>query len=71
MARVLGQFSQARLTTTINYRMFDKFAYLRGYLEGPAKSTIAGLSLTSTNYQCAIDLLKKRFDKKTLSNVRM
>ncbi len=49
----------------------DKFAYLRGYLEGPAKSTIAGLSLTSTNYQCAIDLLKKRFDKKTLSNVRM
>ncbi len=42
----------------------DKFAYLRGYLEGPAKSTIAGLSLTSTNYRCAIDLLKKRFDKK-------
>ncbi len=33
-------------------------------MEGPAKSTIAGLSLTSTNYQCAIDLLKKRFDKK-------
>ena len=28
----------------------DKFAYLRGYLEGPTKSTIAGLSLTGANY---------------------
>ena len=28
----------------------DKFTYLRGYLEGPAKSTIAGLSLTGANY---------------------
>ena len=43
----------------------DKFAYLRGYLEGPAKSTIAGLSLTGVNYKCAVDLLKKRFEKKT------
>ena len=34
-------------------------------LEGQAKSTIAGLSLTATNYQCAIDLLKKRFEKKS------
>jgi len=38
----------------------DKFAYL----EGQAKSTIAGLSLTATNYQSAIDLLKKQFEKK-------
>ena len=43
----------------------DKFAYLRGYLEGPGKSTIAGLSLTGANYKCAVDLLKKRFEKKT------
>ena len=43
----------------------DKFAYLRGYLEGQAKSTIAGLSLTATNYQYAVDLLKKRFEKKS------
>ena len=35
-----------------------------GYLEGPAKATIAGLSLTGANYKCAVDLLKKRFDKK-------
>ena len=43
----------------------DKFAYLRGYLKGPAKSTIAGLSLTGANYKCAVDLLKKRFEEKT------
>jgi hypothetical protein len=43
----------------------DKFAYLRGYLEGPAKSTIAGLSLTGANYKCAVELLKKRFEKKS------
>ncbi|CAB4031738.1 E3 ubiquitin- ligase DZIP3 [Paramuricea clavata] len=42
----------------------DKFAYLHGYLEGPAKSTIAGLSLTGANYKCAVELLKKRFEKK-------
>ena len=42
----------------------DKFAYLRGFLEGPAKSTIAGLSLTEANHKCAVELLKKRFEKK-------
>ena len=36
----------------------DKFAYLRGFLEGPAKSTIAGLSLTEANYKCSVELLK-------------
>ena len=43
----------------------DKFTYLRGYLEGSAKSTIAGLSLTGANYKCAVELLKKRFEKKS------
>lgn len=43
----------------------DTFAYLRGYLEGQTKTTIAGLSLTTTNYQCAIHLVKKRFEKKS------
>ena len=42
----------------------DKFAYLRGFLEGPAKSTIARLSLTEANYKCSVELLKKRFEKK-------
>ena len=34
------------------------------FLEGPAKATIAGLSLTGASYKCAVDLLKKRFEKK-------
>ena len=42
----------------------DKFAYLHGHLEGPAKATIAGLSLTGANYKCDVDLLKKQFEKK-------
>ena len=42
----------------------NKFAYLRGFLEGPAKLTIAGLSLTEANYKCAAELLKKRFENK-------
>jgi len=44
----------------------DKFSYLRGLLEGPAKSTIAGLSLTSANYGEALGLLKKRYGKKNV-----
>jgi hypothetical protein len=43
----------------------DKFAYLRGLLEEPAESTIAGFSLTEAIYKSAVELLKKRFDKKS------
>ena len=43
----------------------DKFSYLRGFLIEPARSTIAGFALTSRNYQAAIDLLKRRYGKKT------
>ena len=41
----------------------DKFAYLRGLLEEPARSTVAGFALTSSNYNDAIELLKRRFGK--------
>ena len=51
MARVLGRIFE-----------FDRQQW--GFLEGPAKSTIAGLSLTEANYKCAVELLKKRFEKK-------
>ena len=44
----------------------DKFAYMRRYLEGQAKSIIVDLSLTATNNECAIDLLKKRFEKSAI-----
>ena len=42
----------------------DKFPYLRGLIEGPAKATIAGFSLTAENYGAAVELLERRFGKK-------
>ena len=41
----------------------DKFSYLRGLLIEPARSAIAGFSLTSANYKAAIQLLKKHYSK--------
>lgn len=38
----------------------DKFNYLRGLLEEPAKSCIAGFSLTASNYESAVNILKER-----------
>ena len=43
----------------------DKFSYLRGLLLEPARSAITGFALTSANYKAAVELLKKRFGKKT------
>ena len=42
----------------------ERFSYLRTLLEGPAYSTVAGLALTSTNYEKAVDLLKQRCGQK-------
>ena len=39
----------------------DKFSYLKGLLDGPAASSIAGVALTDGNYNTAQDLLKNRF----------
>ena len=39
----------------------DKFNHLKTLVHGAAATTIAGLSLTSTNYKVALDLLKGRF----------
>ena len=45
----------------------EKFLYLKGFLKGKALSTIEGLSLTASNYDEAINLLKERFgDQKLL-----
>ena len=41
----------------------DKLKYLRGYLEGAAKSVIAGVPMTNAGYGTAVDLLKKRYAK--------
>ena len=36
----------------------DKVSYLRGLLVGPARSAIAGFTITSANYESAVELLK-------------
>ncbi|XP_028408229.1 uncharacterized protein LOC114530813 [Dendronephthya gigantea] len=41
----------------------DKFSYLRGLIEGPARATIAGFSLTEENYNSAVEHLERRFGK--------
>ena len=38
----------------------DKFSYLRGLLLEPARSAIAGFSLTAANYAAAVELLKRK-----------
>ena len=43
----------------------DKFAYLRSLVTEPARSTIAGFSLTEVNYAAAVDVLKKKYGKET------
>ena len=42
----------------------DKFNYLTSMLEHSASGAIAGLSLTASNYNEAIAILKKRFGNK-------
>ncbi|KAL5474082.1 hypothetical protein EMCRGX_G028656 [Ephydatia muelleri] len=42
----------------------DKFNYLHSLVDGIAAEAIAGLALTSSNYEEAIALLKKRFGNK-------
>ena len=42
-----------------------KFNYLRGLVDEPAKSCIAGFSLSSAHYESAVDILKERYGKKS------
>ena len=44
----------------------DKFTYLRSFLLGPAKSTIASFALTATNHKEALELLRNRYGKKNV-----
>ena len=41
-----------------------EFNYLRKFLRGPALASISGLSLTSENYNQAIEILEKRYGNK-------
>ena len=47
--------------TLIQHSIMDKFSSLQFLLESSAADAIAGLTLTSANYQEAIDTLKRRF----------
>ena len=42
----------------------DKFNYLNTLLEDSAAAAVAGLTLTSANYDEAVEILKKRFGNK-------
>ena len=42
----------------------DKFNYLKALLDGPAARCIQGLTLTSVNYDTALEILQDRFGKK-------
>lgn len=41
----------------------DKFKYLKGLLDGPAKATVAGFALTSANYDAAVKTLLERYGR--------
>ncbi|XP_047142820.1 uncharacterized protein LOC124817074 [Hydra vulgaris] len=53
---------------TVNYNEdlsnIKKMTYLRNLLQGPARASITGLSVTNENYQTALDILKRRYDNK-------
>ena len=42
----------------------DKFNYLRSLLRGPAQEAVSGLTLSTANYDGAIEILQKRFGNK-------
>jgi hypothetical protein len=44
----------------------DKFTYLRGLVEEPAKSAIVGFALTAVNYSAAVNILERQFGNKTV-----
>ena len=45
---------------------YDRFYYLRSYLQGDAKSDIAGLQVTDSNHNHPIEILRERFGKNGL-----
>ena len=63
--RVLGFLQQCNPQKE-SLSKVDKFTYLRGLVEEPAKSAIAGFSLTEANYSAAVELLQRRFGNKTV-----
>lgn len=54
---------ESSIHTNVGLSDVDKFSYLKGLVEEPAKSAISGFSLTAANYGSAVELLKRRFGK--------
>ena len=47
----------------VSLSKIDKFNYLRSLLEGAASRAIQGLTLSSDNYDSAVEILEQRFGK--------
>ena len=43
--------------------LVDKLKYLKSFLAEPANSVISGLKITESNYNTAVELLRKRYAK--------
>ena len=52
---------QAAIHENNSLKNITKYNYLRTFLRGPTLTSISGLSLTSENYNQAIEILKKRY----------
>ena len=57
---------QSAVHANSNLSEVDKFNYLRLLLDSSAHDAIAGLTLSSANYQQAIEILRKRFGNKQI-----
>ena len=57
---------EATVHTNPNLNNIDKFNYLNSLLEGSAAEAISGLSLTASNYEEAMAVLKKHFGNSQL-----
>ena len=49
-----------------NLSEVDKFNYLKSLLVGTAQNVVAGLALTSANYEKAVELLQARFGNRQI-----
>ena len=54
---------QSAIHDNKNLSKVEKFNYLKSVLEGSAARAIAGLTLTASNYDSAVEILKDRFGK--------
>lgn len=57
---------EAAIHDNQDFSKTERFTYLKSYLVGSAARAVAGLKITDSNYDTAIDMLKKRFGRKDL-----